>query len=205
MSRFGSTFLFLIFLFAATPFVNASITEDWWCTDDGDGAIVMDNDLTSLTETAPGEYDLSTTCVQERYPGHIIGEFPLDTPGDPIVWFINEITNETDFDWTDYQVAIGMAQEFSILTTGLMMPNGWYADITPAADDLPLPGDEYHGDGWVGYIDYYQDSGDPVLIDDPPLSALKYHSAKASHFVRRWFRRLNQRLLRCSDSVRFPC
>ncbi len=159
MRRFGGTFLIFLILFLAAPFAKATITS-WNCDDDGDGAIVMDTPV--MTDLGGGEYELSMAGVQYWYPAHVEGDFTA-TPDDPIVRFIEDIENDTTFAWTDYHIAIGMSNEFSILSTGLMMPDGWTAVITAPSSGQPLPNG---GTGWLGMIDYYMDSGLPVAIGD---------------------------------------
>jgi hypothetical protein len=144
----------LLLFFGTTSLVNAGIT-DWNCDDDGDGAIEM---TYADLKLVGGEYTLDTNCTQNWYPGHVAGDFTVD--GDPTVWLLETVDNATDFAWTDYHIAIGMNQSFTI--AGVITPLDWTYIITPPEDGLPLPGDEYHGDGWVGYVDYYIGSGDPI-------------------------------------------
>lgn len=120
------TFLISIFLFLAVPGVNASI-QSWSCADDGDGAIVMTSP--TLTDNGSGNYGFSMDCTQYWFPGHLQGDFTTDESDDPTVGIIEDISNDTDFDWTDYHITIGMTQNFSILNTGLVMPNGWTSSI----------------------------------------------------------------------------
>jgi hypothetical protein len=141
-------------MFGAASLASADIV-DWQCQDDGDGAITMDS---ALFSGEAGEYTLDMTCSQYWYPGHMSGDFVTDTPYDPTVSLIQIINNDTDFIWTDYHIAIGMPQEFSIL--GAFGPTDWTWSITAPTSGLPLPGDVSPGDGWVGAIDYY--AGTPI-------------------------------------------
>ena len=155
-----SAFLIPLVLLLLSPCVNASITG-YTCDDDGDGAIVMGPN--SLTLNGSG-YDLEMDCTQNWYPGHILGDFTA-TPEDPIVRFIEDIDNDTDFAWTDYHISIGMDNStFSILTDGLLVPTGWTADVTAvAAGQIP----NGCGPGYVGSIDYVMGTGgSPIPIGE---------------------------------------
>ena len=161
MGRYLSSILCVFLLLFAVSTVNASIS-DIVCVDDQDGALVMG----PFTWGANGsEYDLRMAMTQNWGPGHMTGDVTA-TPDDPILRIIQDLDNDTSFAWTDYHITIGMNKDFSILETGLMMPDGWTAVITPVAYPLPLPGDTPHGTGWVGSIDYYMDTGAPVAIGD---------------------------------------
>lgn len=153
-------FLCVVFLFGMTASVNAGVVAN--CDDDNDGAMTMDAivDL-DLPLNGGGEYELSMIATQHDYPAHMEGDFAID--GDPTVWIITQLTNDTlDFDWTDYHIAIGMPQSFTIV--GALAPPNWSTVYNPIPTaNQPLPGDEYHGDGYVGTIDFVMDvGGSPV-------------------------------------------
>jgi len=145
-------------VFLVASWAQADI-QYWECDDDNDNYIVVDDPNTTLTGGA-GEYTLSMTCTQYLYPGHIDGLFDTDTEEDPTVWIIESIKNETDFDWTDYHIDIGMTKDFQII--GVIAPADWTWVITAPAPDLPLPSHTNPGTGWVGSVDMY--AGTPVDI-----------------------------------------
>ena len=150
----------------AVPTVKASITG-WTCADDGDGAIVMSTP--TWTDNGGHDYDLSMSGAQYWYPGHVAGDFTTDTELDPTVRIIEDISNDTSFDWTDYHITIGMSHTFSFVSAGLMMPDGWTADIgSISAGTIPNG-----GSGYVGTINYYQSAGDPVAIGDDGMFGFK--------------------------------
>jgi hypothetical protein len=160
MMRKCSAFLIPLILFFVTPCVNASITS-YACNDDSDGAIVMGPNSLTLDGS---EYVLSIDCTQNWHPGHIEGDFTA-TPEDPIVRFIEDISNDTTFAWTDYHITIGMNNStFSILSTGLLAPAGWTANVTAVAPgQIPNGG----GSGYVGSINYVMSTGgSPIAISD---------------------------------------
>jgi hypothetical protein len=163
MNRVCSTILFSLFLLFAVSTVNASITN-WNCGPDTDGAIVMS--YTNLT-SANGEYTLDMDGAQYSGPAHLIGNFNTDTELDPTVRIIEDVTNDTDFAWLDYHIAIGMNKNFSILSSGLLAPAGWTAEIIQPVAGQPLPGDISPGTGWVGMVNFYKGpSGYAVNIGD---------------------------------------
>jgi hypothetical protein len=144
--RFITILCSVLFLFAATT-VNASIV-DWNCADDGDGAIVMG----TPTWTEVGEeYQLSMSGAQHWLPGHIAGDFTTDTPLDPTVRIIEDISNDTTFAWTDYHITIGMSQSFSFVSSGLLSPAGWTATVTAVSPGLMPNGGPM---GYVGTVNY---------------------------------------------------
>jgi hypothetical protein len=151
------TFLF-IFL-GATTLVNASIT-DITCDDDNDGAIVVDDSSVAWGPVGD-EYELTWNCAQFWYPGHIEGD--ITAPDDPTLRMIEDIENDTNFDWTDYHITLGMSHEFSFVSAGLLTPAGWTAVVSAV-----LPGTIPNGGGagYVGSIDYYQSAGDAIAIGD---------------------------------------
>jgi hypothetical protein len=133
---------------------NAGLTVT--CDDDGDGVIQMGSYSVTNGDYENGipVYDLSIACVQTVGDyGHLLGDFTVD--GDPIVWILEEVDNQTDFAWTDYHIAIGMSQIFSI--TDYQAPTGWTAVITaPIAGQL-LPNGST---GYLGFVDFY---GGPAI------------------------------------------
>ncbi|MCJ7778802.1 MAG: PEP-CTERM sorting domain-containing protein [Sedimentisphaerales bacterium] len=157
----------LMLFLATTSLVNASLTSVN-CTDDGDGAIVCG----APTWTDEGDYYyVGISGIQHDYPAHVLGDFITDTELDPNVWLVESVDNSTDFAWTDYHITIGMNKTFTI--TGVIAPLNWTYTITPPVSGLPLPGDTYHGDGWVGYVNYDIGTGDAIGIDESGDFGLK--------------------------------
>ena len=178
MSRYSSAILCIFLLLLAVPTVNASITG-WTCTDDGDGAIVMSP--TGWTDNGGHDYTYSMNCAQYWYPGHLLGDFTTDTELDPAVGIIEDISNDTAFDWTDYHITIGMTKTFTFLNSGLMMPDGWTAQIiAPVAGILP---NSNNVSGYVGTVNYYQSAGDPVAIGDDGLFGFKVSFTGSTSFT----------------------
>lgn len=155
------SYLAVAAVLAASTCAFGEITA-WNCSDDGDGAIVMNDALTTFVQDGPTEYTLSLVGAQYDYPAHVEGDFTTDSPEDPSVWIIQTVENFTDFDWTDYHVIIGMNQEFTI--DNAMGPSGWTIDIIQ-----PVPGEQpnNNGPGYVGIIDYfYGGPGTEILIGE---------------------------------------
>ena len=171
MGRYISAILCSILLLFAVSTVNAGLTAN--CDDDGDGAIVMDDSKTVLTQVG-SEWQLSMSGAQYGFPGnsaapaHLQGDFTVD--GDPTVRILESVTNDTTFDWTDYHITFGMVQSFSFINAGLAMPAGWTA-VTSAvtAGNIPNGGPA----GYVGTIDYYMGAGSPVLMGNDGLFGFK--------------------------------
>ena len=158
----------LILLLVTTSSVSANIIS-WSCADDGDHAIVMSGG--TLTQLAAGEYELSMNCTQYWAPGHIAGDFTTDTEEDPTVGFLEDVSNDTGFAWTDYHIDFGMTKSFTILSA--TAPSGWTYVITQPAANQPLPANTPPGLGWVGEVDYYQGTGSPIAINDDGIFGLK--------------------------------
>ena len=175
--RYFSAILCVLLLFAVST-VNASITG-WTCGPDTDGAITMN--YTTLTPDG-GEYLLDMDGVQHGYPAHLAGSFTTDTELDPTVKILEDVSNDTDFAWADYHIAIGMTKSFSILSTGITAPTGWTWVITAPAADQPLPGDISPGTGWVGVVNYYKGTGDSVAIGDDGLFGFKVSFLGSTNF-----------------------
>ncbi len=146
---------------AATSMANAYIV-DWNCSDDGDGAIVMDNEASvwaQLDDTdGIATYQLDMYGTQYGYPAHVEGDFTTDTETDPIVWLVQSVDNQTTFTWTDYHISIGMNKPFSIV--GVVAPPDWTWVITQPVGNQPLPNE--NGTGWVGSVDYFAGTSIPI-------------------------------------------
>ena len=177
MGRYISAILFSVLLFFAVSTVNASITS-WTCGDDGDHAIVMSSPTWAEVDE---EYQLSMNCTQNWFPGHLQGDFITDTPTDPTVRILEDISNDTTFAWTDYHITIGMTQSFSILSTGLTAPAGWAASvIAPVAGILPNTNNVA---GYVGTINYVNATGSPIAIGYDDIFGFKISFLGSTNFT----------------------
>jgi hypothetical protein len=158
MGRYSVAILCVLLLLATTT-VNASISGIT-CDDDHDGAIVMKAGSVSWGPVE-GEYQLSWSCSQFWRPGHVQGD--ITAPDDPTLRIIEDVTNDTWFDWTDYHITIGMSNIFTIGNpSGLVVPAGWTATVgSVVAGTMPNG-----GSGYIGTIDYYIGAGAPVAIGD---------------------------------------
>ncbi len=128
---------------------NAAIIG-WECEDDGDGAVTMGAiDLTLDSQT--GDYTLSIVETMNWAPAHIEGSFTTDTPTDPNVWIIKEITNNTGYTWDGYIFNIYMQQPFDI--TAASAPMGWAALPGTVSSGSFL---DSHGYAWdyMGVVNY---------------------------------------------------
>jgi len=161
MGQRVSAFLCILLLFAVSS-VNATIV-DWSCTNDSANFVISSPPVWT-------QDGITIDGSQSGKPAILSGSITTDTEGfDPTVGIIEDVQNDTSFAWTDYHIAIGMNKTFSILNTGLMTPDGWYSVITAVAPGITPTG----GNGWVGTVDYYQGTGDPVAIGDDGLFGFK--------------------------------
>jgi len=177
MGKYFSAILCVLVLLFAVSTVNASITG-WNCADDGDGAIVMSP--ATWTDNGSHNYDLSMSGAQYWGPGHVAGEFTTDTDLDPTVRIIEDISNDTTFDWADYHITIGMTHMFTFVNAGLLMPDGWTVTIGAVTNGtIPNGG----GDGYVGTIDYVKGpTGDVVAMGDDGTFDLKISFSGSTSF-----------------------
>lgn len=151
-----ATALVLSIAAAAQAGVN-SVT----CTDDGDGAVVMGEWTFSYDEDS-GDYTLRVPETQYWGPAHIYPTFHAD--GDPSVWIIKEVLNQTTFDWTDYHFNLYMPNSFTIAASTIQ-PAGWFAQLTQPTyvENLIIHGVD-QGPGYHGAVDFFQGTGDPIPI-----------------------------------------
>jgi len=178
MRRVSISILCCFLLLLAVPVVNANITG-WGCQDDGDGAIKMSP--TGWTNNGGGDYTYSMSCAQYLYPGHLEGDFTTDASGDPTVGIIEDISNDTSFNWTDYHITIGMTQSFSFVNSYTVMPSGWTESfVAPVAGILPNTNGVT---GYVGEVDYYMGTGAPVVIGDDGLFGFKISFTGSTNFT----------------------
>jgi hypothetical protein len=158
----GFAILLCFLLLLATTTVNASITS-WNCADDGDGAIVMNTPTWTVVDPVLHDYDLSMRGTQYRSQANVAGDFTTDNNLDPSVRIIEDIDNDTTFAWTDYHIIMGMSHTFSFVTSGLVMPDGWTAQVSSVSAGTIPNG----GSGYLGTIDYFKGpDGDKIAIGD---------------------------------------
>jgi hypothetical protein len=126
MKRFGLVAAILSICLISTA--NAGV--EWYCEADGDGAIEVVGDMV-WTENAPEEgipsYNLEMDAVQNWGPAHMEGDFIVD--GDPIVYLLEDVDNQTGFTWTGYEFKVFMDNPFTIVTA--FAPIGWIPTIDP--------------------------------------------------------------------------
>ncbi len=140
---------------------NAGVT--WNCAPDGDGAIETVGDMV-WTQNDPEEgipsYNLEMDAVQNWGPAHMEGDFIVD--GDPIVYLLEDVDNQTNFTWTGYEFKVFMDNTFSI--TAAFAPVGWTYTIDPILANQPWP----HAPGVYGYMGVVNfTSTDPSYDIDP--------------------------------------
>jgi hypothetical protein len=171
-------FFTMVVCLAIVSLANANIVQ-WNCADDGDTAIEM-QPATLTNGGYEGDipvYELAMSGVQNWAPGHILGNFVTDTQTDPIVWLLEDVDNATTFAWTDYHIAIGMSQPFSI--TGVTSPLDWAANtvIAQPTGGQSLPNG---GTGWLGVVDFY--GGTPIQIGETGSFGVKVSFAGSVEF-----------------------
>jgi hypothetical protein len=152
-----------IAVLAVASFANATITQII-CHDDGDQGIVMApvnilNPNPVEYETVEGVqvpvYNLNMSGVQNDAPAHMKGDFITSASGDPIVWIMEDVDNQTGFTWTGYQFYVYMDKTFSI--TGVTAPLGWTYTVSQPVDGQTLP--HGWGTGWRGLVSYTAGTG----------------------------------------------
>ena len=141
---------------------NAGITG-WNCAADGDGAIETVGNLV-WDDTLPAEdgisaYRLSMDAEQNWGPAHMEGDFTV--VGDPIVYLMEDVDNQTGFTWTAYDFKVYMTQSFSI--TAAFSPVGWDYNVGPLLSGQTFP----HSTDTGYMIDVYFWSTDAAYDIDP--------------------------------------
>ena len=126
---------------AFSSFSYASVTNVVYA-DDGDGAF----NCVYTFEEVSGEYLLFTDGVQHSAPGHALGYFYTDTPGDPTITVRNMIDNDTSFAWTSFRVNVSMTNSYTLSVPTVYTPSGWTGAITQAPT--------WNGSAYEGTIDY---------------------------------------------------
>ena len=178
MNRYSSAILCILLLLLAVPTVNATITN-WTCADDGDGAIVMNPATMSWTDNGSHDYTLSMKGAQYRGAANVAGDFTTDSDLDPTVGIIEDISNDTTFDWTDYHITIGMSHAFIFVSSYIVTPDGWTESFGSVLSGQPIPNG---GTGWVGTVDYYIGTGDPVAMGDDGMFGFKVSFSGSTAF-----------------------
>jgi len=146
--------LLVVALLAAAPWANAGITG-YNCDDDGDGVIEMTS--TAMDPPTGGtDVTLSMECIHHNdaengVVGHVEGDF-IATPEDPSSTLRFFVENDTGFDWTAYEIKIGMSQQFTILSSPIYLPDtDWSATITqPGSTPVNINGHNYY----VGVVNF---------------------------------------------------
>jgi PEP-CTERM motif len=164
----GFAILFSVLLLFAATTVNASIT-DWQCADDHDGAIVMNPLLTTWADNGNHDYTLGMKGAQYRGSANVAGDFCTDSDLDPTVGIIEDISNDTTFNWTDYHITIGMSHAFTFVGSYIVTPDGWTESFDPVLSGQTMPNG---GTGWVGTVNYIG-TGDPIAIGDDGMFGFK--------------------------------
>jgi hypothetical protein len=145
-------------ILACTVQANANITG-WLCDDDHDGVILMDNASVEFTDKGSGDYDFRFPCTQAEFAtGNVVGDFTV--VGDPSVYLIEDVYNDTGFAWTGYDFYIGMPQSFTISENPAFIwaPDGWSAQVyQPTLGTMPNG-----GSGYVGSVIF---RGGPAIAD----------------------------------------
>lgn len=154
-------------MLSLTGIATAEIVGTPSAADDGDGVIVCES---AWNQAA---YELTITGNHYRDPeegitGHVLGAFNTDTELDPTVGMINYIDNDTDFDWTGYDVTIYMNKTFTIDSAMVMGPLGWTANRVQPLLTAGNYTDE-HGNTW-GYAGTINMSGPSAVAMDNTLS-----------------------------------
>ena len=117
---------------------DAGITA-WNCVPDGDGAIEMINGGPTWAQNGDEggipTYELSMDAEQNWGPAHMEGDFTVD--GDPIVYLMEDVDNQTGFTWTGYDFKVYMTQSFDI--TAVFAPVGWDYTVGPLLSGQTFP------------------------------------------------------------------
>jgi hypothetical protein len=148
--RLGTVAVVGIFL-AWTSVATADI-QTWNCQNDGDGAI---NCLqTGWTEVGEHAYDLTIAGEQSWGPGHMVMDFTTDTPLDPTIKSINEVTNDTGVAWTGYVVNVTLdaataLTSYSISSPAVSLPIGWTVTNTPVLTSAGIVSGQYEYTGSI--------------------------------------------------------
>jgi len=132
----------------AASLARADITDAQFYPD-SDGNIVVNYVNWSWDQA-------STTCslwadeTQHDTPGHVFANFITNEAGDPFAWIYKDVTNDTDFVWTDYHINVWLNRPFTIVSAS--EPTGWLAPV--------ITDPVQQGAIWYGSVDYY--SGGPA-------------------------------------------
>jgi hypothetical protein len=147
LTRFA---LFLAFM-ATCSVGRATITGGWW--DDGSNGAIQ-------CTAPPLTYDDDATTIsgtQFSSPGYGIETVTTNSPFEPTLLLTTDINNDTTFPWTGYDVAVSMANTFTLSAANVIPPpNDWSVAPTtpPTWDSLTSQ--------YVGYIDFT--GGTPIPI-----------------------------------------
>ncbi len=88
----------------------------------------------------------------------MIGNVTTDSPSDPTLILTTDVTNDTTFPWTGYDVAVSMANTFTLSAAAVIPPPGDWSVATTA------PVWDPSASQYVGTIDFT--GGTPIAIGD---------------------------------------
>ena len=139
--------------------------QTWNCQNDGDGAINCVQTGWHYDEGADA-YNLSITGDQFWGPGLMLMDFTTDTPGDPTIKSINEVTNDTGVAWTGYVVNVTLdaaapLTSYSISGPAVSLPGGWTVSNTPVLTPVGIVSGQYEYTGSIVFA-----GGTPVADGD---------------------------------------
>ncbi|NLE36833.1 MAG: PEP-CTERM sorting domain-containing protein [Pirellulaceae bacterium] len=125
----------LVFLAAASS-APAEITN-WYCMDDGDGAI------SCVADFSYDDYTMTIDGDQFWAPGHMEGWFETNTALDPTVMMWSSVENNTAFAWTGYLVNVKMGNTFVLSDPTIYVINDWTANLVQPVQV---------GSDWIGSV-----------------------------------------------------
>ena len=121
---------------------------------DGDGALVCNTfSYDSGGDTTVKEVSAPMVGDQSGEVAHINGTITTSSALDPTLAIGNSIDNDTDFDWTAYNVNVYMSSYFDILNEYVSTPTDWTVSVIQPT----LVGSDY-----MGQIQY--SGGTPVAV-----------------------------------------
>jgi hypothetical protein len=170
--KYSTVFALLALLVLAVS-ANAGITGVT-CYNDGDGAIIMNDWWTDLSNPVDAEVYMDETL--HWAPAHALADIVVD--GDPIVRFTKEVDNDSGFTWDGYVINVVRGGNFSI--TGATQPSGWDAPVITAP--IQQLSGIYAGQ-WLGTVSYSAGSGTPINVGDTGLFKLTTSFVGTSTFT----------------------
>ncbi len=142
--------LFLAFL-ATCSVASAAIENlDWW---DGPGGAL--NCTASGPTFSYNEYAATISGTQFS-SGYGVTDITTDSALDPTLILTTDINNDTSFPWTGYDVAVSMANTFTLSAAAVIPPPGDWSVVTTAPVWDPFTSQ------YVATIDF--SGGTPIAI-----------------------------------------